>query len=128
MKQRDPIELDERRCFTGAQKARMFERAKGRCELCGTKIRGAWIAGHIIPWALGGRTEIDNGRVECMECAKGTHAEDTSTAAKAERMAGRKGQYARRKRRGPKLKGQKLGEKYARLKAWKERKEKADDR
>lgn len=97
---REPITLDSRRCFTPMQKVRLFERAKGRCELCGTKVRGAWVAGHIKPWAMGGRTILSNGRVEGVACgcAAITHAEHTTSAAKAERMAGRKGQYARRQR------------------------------
>jgi hypothetical protein len=102
-----PLELDERRCFTPRQKAEMFKRANQRCEICGAKIRGRWIAGHIIAHALGGKTSLENGRVECMNCAKITHTDDTSTAAKCERIAGRKGQYARRKKSGPKLKSRK---------------------
>ena len=86
------------------QKARLFERSQGKCDICGIKITGPWIAGHIIAWTLGGKTEIENGRVECMGCAKGTHNSDTKAAAKAERMGGRKGQQARRKKNGSKLK------------------------
>lgn len=123
---RPPVERDKDRCFKPVQKARMFERAKGRCEVivdeegipiparvvipstarrCNRKIRGKWIAGHYpIPWTLGGKTDINNGRVECPECAKHTHADDTTTAAKVERIAGRRGQKARRQKRGPTLK------------------------
>lgn len=126
---RPPVTLDERRCFTPLQKARMFERAGGRCEVvidehgvpvparviapstairCNRKIRGKWIAGHFpISWTLGGPTDINNGRVECPQCAKHTQADDTTTAAKCERISGRKGQFARRKRRGPTLKSRK---------------------
>lgn len=98
--ERPAIELDPRRIFTPRQKAQLFLRAKGKCELCLQKIRGTWIAGHIIAWALGGRTTVKNGRVECRGCAKGTHSEDTAKAARCERLALRKGQQARKTRRG----------------------------
>lgn len=106
---RPPVTLDERRCFTEAQKAQIWRRAKGRCELCGKRVKGKWIAGHIQQWALGGPTTVENGRVEGVDCgcAAVTQAKDTNIAAKTERMAGRRGQYARRKRNGPKLKSAK---------------------
>ena len=119
-----PVELDERRCFTAMHKAKLFMRSEGKCEICGTKITGTWIAGHIIAHALGGRTDLDNGRVECPDCAKKTHAEDTSKAAKAERMAGRRGQKAKRKKNGsqfPKLAKEQRKEQYKARKAWAEK-------
>lgn len=102
---REPIELDPQRCFSARQRAEIFARAGGRCEVdeCGKKITGPWVAGHIKPHSLGGRTTTDNGRVECPECCIDTQAEDTTIAAKCERMAGRKGQYARRMKRGGSL-------------------------
>lgn len=106
--QRPPVELDPQRCFNPNQRVAIFIRAKGRCELCGTKVKGKWYAGHIIPHALGGRTEIDNGRVEGVECGcvSNTHKDDTTTAAKTERMALRKGQQKRRRERaGSSIKG-----------------------
>jgi len=96
------LRLDKRRIFTARQKAQIFKRANGDCELCGKSITGKWIAGHIKAHSLGGLTKIDNGRVEGVDCgcAKVTHAKDTKDAAKAERQSGRKGQYARRMKRG----------------------------
>lgn len=102
--ERPAVELDPVRCFTERQKAVIFETTRGRCELCGAKIRGTWIAGHIIPHSLGGKTVISNGRVECMECAVHTHEADTSTAAKCKRLMGLTGQRARREKHGSKLK------------------------
>ena len=94
------ITRDRKRCFDKRQRAQILARAGGYCDICGKVITGPWTAGHIIPHAMGGRTKIDNGRVECPACAKETHATDTTAAAKAERQGGRTGQYARRKRRG----------------------------
>lgn len=85
------------------------------------KDKGPWIAGHIIAWTLGGKTEIENGRVECMDCAKKTHNKDTKAAAKAERMGGRKGQQARRKKNGskfPKLTKEQRKAQYLARKQW----------
>ncbi len=98
----EKLKLDKRRIFTARQKAQIFKRANGNCELCGKSVTGKWIAGHIKPHSLGGLTKIDNGRVEGVDCgcAKVTAANDTKVAAKAERQAGRKGQYARRIKRG----------------------------
>lgn len=96
----EPITLDSRRYFTKAQRAKLFARSGGCCDLCGSKVRGKWIAGHLIPWAQGGETVLENGRVECLVCAVETHKRDTSSAAKAERQGGRTGQWARRTVRG----------------------------
>lgn len=102
-----PVEFDPRRRFTPMQKAKLFMRAKGKCEVCGTKVKGPWVAGHYpVAWALGGRTVLGNGRVEGVKCgcAGKTHKDDTATAAKCERMAGRRGQKARRKKNGSQIK------------------------
>ena len=102
--ERPAVELGPVRCFSSRQKAQIFKRAKGFCDLCRSKIFGTWIAGHIIPHSLGGLTVIDNGRVEYMACAGQTHIDDTMTAAKARRLAGMTGQTARRARNGSKMK------------------------
>ena len=102
--ERPAVELDPVRCFTPRQKAHIFKRAKGFCELCASKIFGRWVAGHIIAHALGGPTTIENGRAECLLCAGQTHIEDTMTAARARRLAGLTGQRARREKHGSKLK------------------------
>lgn len=102
MKPNPTIELDPQRCFSKRQKAEMFHRSGGRCEVkgCGRKIGAGeiWTAGHFPrPWALGGRTVIKNGRVECSDCAPDTQREDTSRAAKARRQGGETGQQKRRR-------------------------------
>lgn len=90
------VVLDPRRTFTPAQKAKMFERANGRCEVpgCGKKIRGTWTAGHYpIAHAMGGRTVLDNARVECSDCSPITAAADTTTAAKVKRLRKETGRH-----------------------------------
>jgi len=103
--EKERVTLDPQRCFRPRQKAKLFVRSKGRCEICGVKITGKWIAGHYpVPHALGGKTTLDNGRVECMGCAEQTHADDTATAAKTRRMERSLKEGRGRKRKGPKLK------------------------
>ncbi|MEM9494677.1 MAG: HNH endonuclease [Pseudomonadota bacterium] len=104
-KKRLPITLDPRRTFTPMQKAKLFMRSKGRCDICKEKVKGTWIAGHYsIPHALGGPTTLENGRVECRQCARQTHAEDTTTVAKTKRMEKKFKEGRGRKRKGEKLK------------------------
>ena len=95
LKPREEVKLDPRRLFTPRQRAQIFENAKGKCELCGTKVRGKWVAGHIIPHAIGGRTEVSNGRVEGVACgcAKETASKDATTAAKCNRLLGKTGKH-----------------------------------
>lgn len=103
MPERPKVELDPRRCFTARQKAQIFKRANGLCELCGAKIFIRWIAGHKISHALGGPTTIENGRVECPGCAGKTHKDDTATAAKTKAVAEITGQKSRRDKNGPQI-------------------------
>lgn len=104
---RPAVETDPQRIFTRKQRAELFALSEGRCDVCGEKITVNWTAGHIVPWSLGGKTIVENGRCECRDCARETHADDTATAAKTERIAGRKGQKYRRARNGPKLRSPK---------------------
>lgn len=97
------LDLDKRRIFTPKQCVEIFQNSDGKCSLCGRKLfkRSSWTAGHIIAHALGGRTTVENGRVECNEtCAPETHREDTGRFAKARRQGGETGQQARRARNG----------------------------
>ena len=116
------IAKDAKRVFTKRQRAAIFARSGGRCDLCGEKIKGSWIAGHVTPHALGGATTIGNGRVECPSCAEGTHANDTGRAAKSKRQARETGQQARRaKRGGSMIKGPTKAQRkanYLRAKEW----------
>lgn len=113
-------EDNRRRLFTPRQRAQIFQRAQGKCELCGQKVRGQWVAGHVLPFHLGGETVIENGRVECAACAALTAAHDKSTAAKVRRLQKTMAGERSRKRRGPAMKSANTlgGEKYQRRKEW----------
>ena len=80
------------------------------CDACGEAVAvlspdGHWMRqrpiefDHVEARAFGGRTSIENGRALCghpFECHKTKTAADLATLAKAERQAGRTGQFARR--------------------------------
>lgn len=87
---REIPENDKRRLFTKKQRAEIFRKAGGKCELCGEKVLGGWIAGHIVPHWSGGKTEVDNGRVEGVACgcAGKTKKVDAKLAAKNKRIRG----------------------------------------
>ena len=59
--------------FTDEQKRAIFYRDQQICQLkikCnGKKLSwGNWHADHINPYAKGGKTIVENGRVSCAEC------------------------------------------------------------
>jgi 5-methylcytosine-specific restriction endonuclease McrA len=47
-------------------RAQVIERANGVCELCGSIY--ALEIDHIMPYAKGGKTELDNLRLLCKNC------------------------------------------------------------
>lgn len=54
-----------------------FERARGRCELCGIGLEpGGWECDHLVPLSKGGTNDITNLRVLCRLCHKAKTAED----------------------------------------------------
>ena len=121
VKPREAVALDPKRLFSPRQKRDIFAKARGHCDLCGVRITGRWIAGHVIPHAIGGRTEVSNGRCECLSCGEITHPEDTSTAAKCKRMARLTGrQKPGRKVAKIKSRGFPSADERARAKQWKE--------
>lgn len=103
-----------RRNFTPRTKAAMFLRANGRCEgmvnesgryagargdtdkgwrRCGAKIGDGvrWTADHIVPDALGGLNDAENGQCLCPQCdAEKTGKRDAKHIAKSKRMTQRR--------------------------------------
>ncbi|MFB8021995.1 DEAD/DEAH box helicase [Streptomyces rubiginosohelvolus] len=62
------IDLDPRRYFSSSQRQRLYANAEGRCQRCLTPLDQGWHADHRIPWADGGRTEVENGQALCGLC------------------------------------------------------------
>lgn len=62
------VELDRRRFFSTSQRQQLYESAEGRCQRCLEPLHEGWHADHRIPWANGGRTEVENGQALCNPC------------------------------------------------------------
>jgi len=57
------------RAFTDSQKRGAFERQKGICKKCGKHFELKDMeADHITPWSKGGKTNIENCYMLCLEC------------------------------------------------------------
>ena len=56
--------------FSEADKRSMFEIQEHKCKLCGKLCDSVadMHADHIEPWHRGGRTNLDNGRMLCIDC------------------------------------------------------------
>jgi 5-methylcytosine-specific restriction protein A len=75
-----------RREFDNRTKAKAADRAKGRCERCGNKLKaGSYHYDHITPDGLGGEPTLENCQVLCLTCHKGkTVREDNPRMVKAD--------------------------------------------
>jgi hypothetical protein len=61
--------LDPVRSFTDTQKGELRAKAGGVCAICGKALTvGEEDFDHVIPWILGGRTTVDNGRALHRAC------------------------------------------------------------
>ena len=57
------------RRFTPQQRELLFRAANGRCMQCGCVLDpNNWHADHIMPWAVGGATDVRNGQALCVDC------------------------------------------------------------
>lgn len=57
------------RTFSPKEKTEMYNRQNGECAICKKFFPEEKMeADHIIPWVLGGKTEISNGQMLCMKC------------------------------------------------------------
>lgn len=89
----------KRKAIPVAIKRAVLARSGGMCEADSCDNVGKEFE-HRIPVALGGDNTLENIWLACRACHREkTSNEDMPRIAKAERQAGRKGQYARRKRK-----------------------------
>jgi 5-methylcytosine-specific restriction endonuclease McrA len=57
------------RFFNDSQRLQLFMKSEGKCQDCGKDISlGEFHADHIIPFSLGGKTELSNGQALCSTC------------------------------------------------------------
>jgi 5-methylcytosine-specific restriction endonuclease McrA len=62
--------LDPRRSFTNKQRDQIFARDNYTCRACGydNPFGEGLATDHVFPWALGGRTSVENGMTLCNTC------------------------------------------------------------
>lgn len=67
--------MTEPRRFSAAQRQALYLHADGRCENCHAELEDGWHADHIVPWSMGGATDVTNGQALCPDCnlRKGTN-------------------------------------------------------
>lgn len=105
---RDPVEQTKRPAMSKSRRLRIWEREKGICYICGKKVQAneKWDAEHVRAWELYKDDSDENIRVAHKEkCHKEKTDSDLKIMRKADRQAGRKGQWARRQSNGSQLKG-----------------------
>ena len=100
---RRPEWIPPRKEFSDKIKAQARKRAGHTCQYPGCDA-SAHEVDHIVPQGLGGKSSLCNAQLLCGTHHKLKTAQDVKVMAKADRMGGRSGQYARRKRNGSKLK------------------------
>lgn len=97
---RRPSHLPSRREFPAKVKRAVKERSGGTCEWAwGACDQPATAIDHIVPDALGGEPTLSNAMHLCPEHHDAKTAQEVRMIAKADRQAGRSGQYARRMKR-----------------------------
>jgi superfamily II DNA or RNA helicase len=65
----DPIWGRDRRRGLGANdRRRLYARAGGLCESCGTELGADWHGAHLLAHVAGGATEVDEMQAECPKC------------------------------------------------------------
>lgn len=58
----------EPRRFSPRQRRAIYHVAEGRCQICGVQLDEHWHADHIVPWSLGGATNVWNAQALCPHC------------------------------------------------------------
>jgi superfamily II DNA or RNA helicase len=67
---------DPRRLFTDAQRTRIASRQRWQCHECENDLPDIFHVHHVIPWAIGGLTEDDNGVAVCPLCHFGAEVKE----------------------------------------------------
>ena len=79
--------MAKRLAFSRKTKAKIIERAAGRCEKCKAVLKaGEGQVDHILPCELGGQPTVANGRLICIPCHKEKTAADVRQIRKSDRQ------------------------------------------
>ena len=63
------IPLEPQRAFSPEERAKLYRRCKGVCQICKKKVsEREFHADHVIPHSKGGPTELWNGQLLCPQC------------------------------------------------------------
>lgn len=65
------------RTFTGGEREELLLRQGGKCAECGGDLGTDWEADHVVPFSLGGATELWNARALCQGCNRRKGATST---------------------------------------------------
>ena len=95
---RRPDWIPDRKPFPKAVQVEVLKRSGGVCEMEGCNRVGKEFDHYPTPVAFGGPSTLENCRLLCRKCNQETGVETGQDAAKADRQAGRSGQYARRQK------------------------------
>ena len=57
-----------RRSFNSYERAEIYHKCNGVCQICNIELKKDFHADHIIPYSKGGLTIIDNGQALCRNC------------------------------------------------------------
>lgn len=92
---RRPSHIPTRKAFPVSVKRAVMERSGGCCEKAGCPNAGVEYD-HVVPVALGGKSDELNCTLLCRDCHQKKTALDVKMIAKADRAGGRSGQWKRR--------------------------------
>lgn len=86
------MDKDKKRQITKKEKAIVFELYEGRCNICDIKFEeGDYVEyDHIIPHAIGGKSDISNIQPICFDCKNIKNPKDTSKIAKTKKYIKKK--------------------------------------
>ena len=94
---RRPEWIPDRKPFPASVIKAVQERSGGMCEYPGCDCHGTEYD-HLIPVALGGKSDLKNCQLLCDEHHERKTQQDVKVIAKSDRAGGRSGQYARRQK------------------------------
>jgi hypothetical protein len=93
---RRPDHIPKRKAFPKSVQAAILQRSGGMCEMPGCNAAGKEFDHYPKPVAKGGPSTLENGRLLCKPHNASTGIQTAKEVTKADKQAGRIGQYARR--------------------------------